>query len=51
MKNIKDPNEKSNLTNKSYANENLYSRGYYGTHLTDNILYTKTSYVPKESLL
>lgn len=52
MKNIKDPNEQLNTNkNNSAVNQDLSSRAYYGSRITNSILYTKTSYVPKDSLL
>ncbi|WP_164880394.1 hypothetical protein [Clostridium manihotivorum] len=52
LKNYQPTNEttKTGEINSDSKPVDIGDRGYYRTHLTDSVLYTKASYVPTESL-
>ncbi|GFP75888.1 hypothetical protein bsdtw1_01980 [Clostridium fungisolvens] len=52
LKRNQETNDTSKETdlNKENDSRNIGDRAYYRSHLTDSVLYTKSSYVPTESL-
>lgn len=51
LKSINSNNNNEENTNLNSNNREIGDRGYYKNHLTDNVLYTKSSYVPTDTLL
>ncbi|GIM30645.1 hypothetical protein CPJCM30710_33110 [Clostridium polyendosporum] len=50
LKSINSDNNNGQNTDSNSNNREISDRTYFKNHLTDNILYTKSSYVPTDTL-